>query len=186
MLGLLIYCLPSSPSFISKFRFLKPVSQDCLFLKTRNKTSPVCLAARQTLSSPVPRGGLGRRGGACKAGGGRPTGFPPSRGTLWARSRVYPGPRWPGGPPGAPRPRRRRTVPGPGWPGGGFLGRRAVRVGCRGVRWCLYLPPPPIRLRSEPRDPPRVGLEVLFGFEWLLSKFGLSSSQSNQSGLTRV
>ena len=175
MLGLLIYCPPSSPSFISKFRFLKPVTQDCLFLKTRNKTSPVCLAARQTLFSPVPRGGLGRRGGACKAGGG-------------AAHRVLPLSEHPGGPlqctsraqvargpPGAPRPRSRRTVPGPGWPGGAFLGPRAARGGCRGVWWCHHLPPPPIRVRPEPRDLPPVGLGVCLEFEW-----------SNQIGLTGV
>lgn len=110
---------------------------------------------RQRFFGTVQRGGLGRRGGACKAGGGRPTGCSPSRSTPGARSRVHPGPWWPGGPPG----RRAPATPAPpgtrAGPGGLSLKRGRGVVGAGGSDGATTCPPPPIRLRPEPRDPPR-------------------------------
>ena len=159
------------PSFIpfihlqaQGFRFLKPVTQDCLFLKSpkrnhgdfwRHPPKQLCRQPREISVSKMtnlsPRGTRGwhqwGRGRACKAGGGGPPGPPPLGGPRGAAPVYIPGPGGPGAPRGAafPRPLCR---PGPGLARGGFPWAAG---GPRGVPGGLVVPPP--AAPAHPRAP---------------------------------
>ena len=134
------------------------------------------MAARQRFFGTLQRASLGRRGGACKAVWGRPTGSSPSRGTPGGRLRVHPGPRWPGGPPGRRAPAAALPPGTRAGPGGGFLGPRAARGGCRGVWWYHHLPPPPHPLAPRAPGPPpgRSSLGLRLCLEFRSNQFGLA------------